>query len=74
MLGCYIITDTYRLYTVLYRNHTEIVMAAVSDDNFDLILSMLEEEEFMDGVFDQEIAESVEEVRILTNYDNLFTI
>ena len=37
-------------------------MDAITGDNLDLILSMLDQEELLDHVFDEEIAESVKEV------------
>ena len=40
-------------------------MESISGDNFDLILSMLEEEELMDRVYEEEIEETVSEVRYI---------
>ena len=37
-------------------------MESVFEDNFDVILSMLEEEELPDQVFNEEITETVQEV------------
>ena len=40
-------------------------MEAISRDNLDLILSMLEEEELMDIIYEKEIEETNQEVRTL---------
>ena len=48
-------------------------MESVSEDNFDIILSMLEEEELLDQVFSDEIAETVQEVSFTFATDNFFS-
>ena len=49
-------------------------MASQSDETFDLILNMIEEEELMDQVFEKEIQETENEVNILFFLHSYFLV